>query len=495
MEETILEVLAGHARKIPDKTAIISENEKLTYSSFWQAIQQSAAFLRSIGLGVGEKVIIKSSQCADYLICYYAVQLAGGIPCCLERNTPSTAVVYITDKIKASLVISETNLHTFQLEENIRFLSMDAVRNSKNTSENTYEFAFPSKDDTQLIMFTTGTTGASKGVELSFHAMQASEEKIIHFLGMYDYAENGLLVTPTPLNHAKGIWEVGGMLRTGGSIYLLRGMLDLRMYFAALDYPCEKLLLSLVPANLRLLLSMVPDELKKRADKIGGIKLGTAPLLEYEKKRILEILPNTALHNPYGSSEGGILCSYRFDQYPGLEFCIGKPLLNTEVLVVDDNRNPIKSSKTNMGTLAFRSNSAMKCYYGEPELTSSILQNGIIYTNDLGYIDENGFVYVRGRLDDVINVGGLKVAPDEVEAEAIALDCVKDCICIATEDEFTGSGLKLLLVMQEKGTLNSSYIRKKLSSKLEAYKVPKQCEEVDEIKRMYNGKLNRKAYR
>ena len=218
-------------------------------------------------------------------------------------------------------------------------------------------------------------------------------------------------------------------------------------------------------------------------------------MLEYEKKRILEILPNTALHNPYGSSEGGILCSYRFDQYPGLEFCIGKPLLNTEVLVVDDNRNPIKSSKTNMGTLAFRSNSAMKGYYGEPELTSSILQNGIIYTNDLGYIDENGFVYVRGRLDDVINVGGLKVAPDEVEAEAIALDCVKDCICIATEDEFTGSGLKLLLVMQEKGTLNSSYIRKKLSSKLEAYKVPKQCEEVDEIKRMYNGKLNRKAYR
>ncbi len=495
MEKTILEVIAAHARRIPEKIALISENETLTYKNLWQSIQNSAKFLRANELHKGKKVVIKAAQNANYLISYYAIQLAGGIPCCLEKNTPSAAVVQIAEKVHAVLVISETNLHTVQLEKNIRFLSMDTVRTAEITANDNLVLGFPNAEDTQLLMFTTGTTGASKGVELTFRAMQASEEKIMHFLGMQDYAQNGLLVTPTPLNHAKGIWETGGMLRCGGSIYLLRGMLDLKAYFAALDYPCEKLLLSLVPANLRLLLSMVPDELAKRADKIGAIKLGTAPLLEYEKNRILEILPDTALHNPYGSSEGGILCSYRFDQYSGLEFCIGKPLLHTEVIIVDDERNPIKSSKNNMGTLAFRSNSLMKGYYGEPGLTLSIMQNGIIYTNDYGYIDENGFVYVRGRADDVINIGGLKVAPDEVEAEAIALDGVEDCICIAVEDEFTGSGLKLLLVMKEKGTMNSSVVRKKLSTKLEAYKIPKQCEEVDNISRMYNGKLNRKAYR
>lgn len=495
MEQTILEILAAHARRIPEKIALISENETLTYSDFWRSVRNSAEYLRANELHKGEKVVIKAAQNANYLICYYAIQLVGGIPCSLERNTPSETVVQIAEKIQAALVISETNLHTAQLEENIRFLSMNTVRTAEITANDHTDLEFPNADDTQLLMFTTGTTGASKGVELSFRAMQASEEKIMHFLGMQDYAQNGLFVTPTPLNHAKGIWETGGMLRSGGSIYLLRGMLDLKAYFAALDYPCEKLLLSLVPANLRLLLSMVPDELAKRADKIGAIKLGTAPLLEYEKNRIMEILPNTALHNPYGSSEGGILCSYRFDQHSGLEFCIGKPLLHTEVIVVDDDRNPIKSSKNNMGTLAFRSNSLMKGYYGEPELTSTILQNGIIYTNDYGYIDENGFIYVRGRADDVINVGGLKVAPDEVEAEAIAIDGVEDCICIAVDDEFTGSGLKLLLVMKEKGTMDPSAIRKKLSVKLEAYKVPKQCEEVDNIARMYNGKINRKAYR
>lgn len=369
MEQTILEVLFAHARRIPQKIALISEKETLTYNDLWNLICNSAGFLRRGGLNKGEKVVIKAAQNSNYLICYYAIQLAGGIPCCLEKNTPSAAVIQIAEKVNAAIVISETNHHTVQLEEHIRFLSMNTVRNAEISENKYFDFEFPNVDDTQLLMFTTGTTGASKGVELSFRAMQASEEKIIHFLEMQDYAQNGLFVTPTPLNHAKGIWECGG------SIYPLRGMLNLKAYFAALDYPCEKLILSLVPANLRLLLTMVPVELAKRADKIGAIKLGTAPLLEYEKNRILEILPNTALHNPYGSSEGGILCSYRFDQYPGLEFCIGKPLLNTEFFVVDDDRNPIKFSAENMGTLAFRSNSFMKCYYGEPELISSIMKN------------------------------------------------------------------------------------------------------------------------
>jgi acyl-CoA synthetase (AMP-forming)/AMP-acid ligase II len=240
---------------------------------------------------------------------------------------------------------------------------------------------------------------------------------------------------------------------------------------------------------------MVPEELQKRADKIGGIKFGTAPMTEYDKRQISELLPNTALSNPYGSSEAGMLCSYRFDHCAGKEFCIGKPVLDTEVIVVDDQQQPMQSSKNRMGLLAFRSNSQMKGYYGEPELTASVLRDGIVYTNDVGYIAEDGMVYVRGRADDVINVGGLKVAPDEVEAEVIALPGVVDCICIATEDKFTEHGLKLLLVMQEKGSMDASAIRKALSTKLEAYKIPKQCEEVDEIARMYNGKLNRKAYR
>lgn len=495
MALTILNVLSEHAQNTPNKTALISERETLTYAEFWKEITKCAQYLTKIGLQRGDMVLMKAAQSPNYLISYYSVQLAGGIPCAVERNTPSSTVIATAKKMDAKYVITEGKSPS-KLPTSMQFFSMRKLR-ADAAQENTdgIPIVFPKDTDLQLIMFTTGTTGASKGVKLSFRAMQASEEKIADFTHMPRFRDKGMFITPTPLNHAKGIWETGGMLRTGGTVYILRGLLDLRLYFKALDYPCEKVLLSLVPANLRMLISMVPQELEKRADKIGGIKLGTAPLLEHDKDEIMKLLPHTELHNPYGSSEGGILCNYMFNEYPNMPYCIGKALKGTEVLVLDDDRNPIVSSPSNMGKLAFRSNSVMDGYYGEPELTAQILQDGVIYTNDYGYVDENGFVFVRGRADDVINFGGLKVAPDEVEQEAIAVPNVADCICIATEDEVMGSGLKLLVVMKEKGTMNPAEIRNILSKKLESYKVPKVYEEVDEIARTYNGKLNRKFYR
>lgn len=494
MEKTTLEILYDNSVNYSDRIALISIKETITYSEFWTQIRKCSAYFISQGLKKGQIVLIKASQTPDYLICYYAVQLAGAIPCSLERNTPSSSVRDLMIKMNASMIVSESK-SDMKIDSEKAYLQHKVRTDAANIDITDITFEFPDPESTQLILFTTGTTGVSKGVEISYRAMQSSEEKIRDFLHMDTYAENGLFVTPTPLNHAKGIWEVGGMLRSAGSIYLIKSMLNLRDYFKALDYPCDKLLLSLVPANLRMLLLMAPDELKLRADKIGGIKLGTAPLLEHDKELACKILPNTELHNPYGSSEAGILCSYMFSKYPGLEFCIGTPLKGTEVIITDDNRKPIKSSKSNMGRLAFKSNSAMKGYFNAPELTSTILIDGIIYTNDYGYIDENGFVYIKGRVDDVINIGGLKVSPDEVEAEVIRVPGVADCVCTATKDDITGSALNLLVVMKEKGTLDVSLIKKHLTKRLEQYKIPRNFFEVDKIERTSNGKLNRKFYR
>ena len=136
----------------------------------------------------------------------------------------------------------------------------------------------------------------------------------------------------------------------------------------------------------------------------------------------------------------------------------------------------------------------MKGYVNDPELTAQTLVNGIVYTNDLGYIDEDGFVYVTGRRDDVINVGGLKVAPTEVEAAALEYDGVEDCVCVAVPDNITGSALKLLVVIPS-GELQPAKLSAYLASRLEGYKVPKFYERVEKIARTFNGKIDRKAYR
>ena len=135
----------------------------------------------------------------------------------------------------------------------------------------------------------------------------------------------------------------------------------------------------------------------------------------------------------------------------------------------------------------------MKGYYNAPELTQEIKNGQIIYTKDMGYIDDNGFVFILGRNDDIINVGGLKVSPLDVEAVTLSYDGVADCICIAVDDDITGQALKLLVVPGE--SFNKDKLDLTLESKLEGYKIPKQIELVDKVERTYNGKINRKAYR
>lgn len=490
----IINVLAENAANNPDKTAFVYESRKeilsYTYSEFWSTVKKCAACIRSRNIKAGSNVVIKTLQSPLYFICYYAVQMAGLIPSGIEKNTSVSAIDDIIDKLNAEAVIS-----THETDKCEFFNINTIVKDSEGFEFDESSYEFPEETDLQMVMFTTGTTGSSKGVELTYGAMTASEEKVGSFLGIEQFSENGLFVTPTPLNHAKGVWETETMLRVCGTVYIVNGLADLRTYFNALDYPCDKMWLSLVPANLRMLTLMAPEEFSKRADKITAIKLGTAALLEDDKERISQLLPDTDLHNPYGSSEAGMLCSYNFKEYPGKAFCIGKPLLDTEVIFVDEDRKPIVSSASNMGKLAFRTKSVMNGYYNAPELTAEAMENGIVYTNDFGYMDEEGFVYVHGRADDVINVGGLKVAPDEVESAAYTIEGVKDCICVAIDDQITGCALKLLVVPEIPGSVNESAFRSALQEKIEKIKVPKVIEETDHIERMYNGKINRKFYR
>jgi acyl-coenzyme A synthetase/AMP-(fatty) acid ligase len=118
----------------------------------------------------------------------------------------------------------------------------------------------------------------------------------------------------------------------------------------------------------------------------------------------------------------------------------------------------------------------------------------VVYTNDIGRIDEEGMLHLSGREDDVINVGGFKVAPTEVEDVAMSFPGVRECICIAVDHKITGRALKLLVAMEEGRTLERRQLALFLKSRLEAYKVPMLYEQIDAVARTFNGKINREFY-
>ena len=157
------------------------------------------------------------------------------------------------------------------------------------------------------------------------------------------------------------------------------------------------------------------------------------------------------------------------------------------------------------GTLACQGPTLMTGYIGDPELTATVLRDyqspgaqhpePTLFTADRGMIDDEGMLHLSGREDDVINVGGFKVAPTEVEDAAMSLPQVADCICIAAPHPIVGRALKLLVVSAPGYDFDKRVIARYLKTRLESFKVPLLYEQVEKVNRTYNGKLNRKAYR
>ena len=151
-----------------------------------------------------------------------------------------------------------------------------------------------------------------------------------------------------------------------------------------------------------------------------------------------------------------------------------------------------KLSPAKFGLIGIRSKSVTKGYWNEPEQTAKAFRNGMLIMSDLGYFAENGELILVGRANDTINLGGLKIAPLEVEELVMQADCVDECLLIPITKGGTVVAVKLLVVLKNDKELDEVAIRKLISDNLEPYKLPKQIVVIKEIIRTFNGKIDRK---
>ena len=272
------------------------------------------------------------------------------------------------------------------------------------------------------------------------------------------------------------------MILVGATIVITEGIKNINDFFSAFNYPATKFATFLVPASIRILLQFSSNKLSELADRIDFIETGADAISTEDMKRLCEILPDSRLYNTYASTETGIVSTYNFNDGKCVASCIGVPMKHSKVIIDDANH------------IICKGNTIMSGYIGDEEQTSIVLKNNAIYTSDMGRIDEDGMLHLMGREGDVINVGGYKISPTEVEDVAMSYPYVQDCICIAVSHKITGLALKLLVVTSNENLFNTRELALFLKSKLEQYKVPLIYETVPQIKRTFNGKLNRKYY-
>lgn len=431
--------LQRNASLYPDKIAIICRGEEITYSRLWQLVENKAMVLRE-QYQPHHVAAIRTSQSIDFLVTYFALHVAEAVALPLEHDIPQSRFEEIANRYAG-------------------FIAPEEVAD---------------------ILFTTGTTGKSKGVMISHRTIIADAENLIDSM---EFSHDLLFVINGPLNHIGSLSKVYPTVMMGATLYILESLKDLEAFFAAFDYPCTKVATFLVPASIRILLQLAKNKLATYADKIDFIETGAAPMAHSDMLELCRLLPKTRLYNTFASTETGIVATYNYNDGECLVGCLGRPMKHSRILITDEGR------------VACQGPTLMTGYADEEELTAQVMHDNTVFTADNGRIDDLGRLHLMGRNDDVINVGGYKVAPTEVEDVALAFPGVKDCICVSDVSPVLGTRLKLLYVRNGDVEFSKKDLAKFIASKLEAYKVPQAYEQVDEIHRTFNGKLDRKFYR
>lgn len=488
MFNSILEAVVSYAASNADGMALIDEKYSYTYSQLLSASAYAAEKMKSLGIKKGDYVVIEAEQSSRYLVMDLACEILGAIFVPVENQAQESRARDIFTESGAAAIFATSDYSALGsyykadvlFEEAPAPLSADAIA----------AIPLPEAEEIAEILFSTGTTGKPKGIMLTHRANIAVAENIISGVKM---EKDAVELVPLPLSHSHGLRTCYAHLVNGSTAVIINGVMNVAGLFRMIEE--HKInALDFTPTLAKLLMKIAKKGLVKYADQIVYIELGTAVLEDDVKEDLKKLFPNTRLYNFYGSTEAGRSCTYDFNT-EDYSKCIGYPGAHAQFLIVDENRQPMASTLENPGLVAVKGDMMMSGYFKSPELTAETLVDGILYTTDLGYIDEAGRVFVFGRADDVINFKGIKISPEEIEAPAAGYPGIVDCACVAIPDKMSGQAPKLFIQVEDPAGFDMIAYTTFLRGALDQSRVPTKVEIIDLIPRTNNGKLQRKKLR
>lgn len=434
--QTIEEAIKHHAFFSPHHVALECATANITYRELWQSIQERAALWEEVK---HVPLVLPVNQDIDFVITYLAAHLAGRVIVPLEHDIP---------------------LERFEQISSI-------VHNADIPSEVTD------------ILFTTGTTGQSKGTMISYRAIMANAENLAE---AQQFSSDLTFIICGPLNHIGSLSKLWPTFLVGGTLCILEGMKDLNVFFETVAMH-SKVGTFLVPANIRILLQLGASRFKQLSSKFDLIETGAAPMSEADMEWLCSVLPSTRLYNTYASTETGIISTYDYNHQPCVAGCLGRPMRHSSIRISAE------------GTVVCMGDTLMAGYVGDDAMSRLVFHDNAVFTSDLAVIDENGNLRLQGRKGDIINIGGYKVDPTEIEDVTMRMKEIKECICIAKKNRIVDTIIELLVVLHDESPFDKRVIANHLKSCLESYKIPQSIVQVDHIERTYNGKINRKFYK
>jgi len=506
--QRVAEILLEGSVRYGPCPAIADPVESITYAGL--AVQASALgrALRSSGIEPGERSLVVLPNGVNFVRAHFANLLAGlvSVPCdagltadtlallaasCEPRvlltDGPSLARLCVSGRLPACVqqVVIFGRHETVLATDLVRICTAEVLMQEQAGGL----LDVPRRaDDSVALLYTTGTTGRPKGVELTNANVLAALRSIVDFVG---YSEKDREVVILPLSHSFGLSHVYCNLMSGGAVYTENGLarvgrvLKAVESFGATGFPGT-------PLGFGMLMDQYGPVLAQKGRNLRFSVINSAPLPPERTAQLRALLPNLDVMVYYGLTEASRTAFISLTKAgPAYYRATGKPMGHVEVQIQSPEGASLPAGVT--GEVVIRGPAVPRGYWRNPEESAAVFRDGWLHTGDLGRLDNEGILWINGRIKDVINVGGYKVNPTDVEQVLRDWPGVRDVGVVGIEGAggLTGEAVVAALVVDSGFALDEAALQHHCLTKLEKFKVPCRFVPVSEINRSNTGKIKR----
>jgi long-chain acyl-CoA synthetase len=485
-----LEFTAMH---FPDRIAVIDRGRKWTYAAFNRDSSRIAAALVSCGLAPGDPVALCAPNSFEWLAFYFAVLKAGAVAVTFSHllagdeirkiaaDCRPRAVLTTADKAEdfssaggseaAVKVITDTEpsaIERFKQKGDAGFRSLDRPRS-----------------EPAAILYTGGTTGTPKGALLSHENILFSTGNVARYERS---TEKDIALCFLPLNHVFAqIHILQSTVYSGGAL-VLEPAFDAQRILETVQR-CKITKLYAVPTVYIRMLDM--GDLRR---PLASIRYCFSAAASMAREVVTQWRQTTglAIYEAYGMTESASMVTYNH-YYRHVVGSVGTPVNLVEVQIRDANSNPLKSGSE--GEICIRGPNITTGYLNNPEETRAAFYGDWFRSGDIGYLDENGYLFIVDRLKDLIITGGENVYPREVEEVLYTRPEVRECAVVGLPDREYGERVVAFVVADQRQPLDPLRLKNYLKTQLAGFKVPKEIVAVDELPKNNAGKLLKREIR
>jgi long-chain acyl-CoA synthetase len=501
------DLLAHTAERYPENEAVLTKDVTLTYRELNSLVNMFANALLSLGIQPGQKICLFMTNRAEYIISWFAATRIGAVVSPMNPSYKEREIAYQMENCEAVAVIVQYELlslveavraevptlrHIIVVDPGQQPLPSEAISYSlilQMQSSTPPAISVPGWEDLAALPYSSGTTGMPKGVMLSHKNLVCNTYQSIATARIT--SQDRMLVF-VPLYHIYGIMLMGLAAATGAKIVLMERFEPEQ----CLRYIHEQgiTLLYSVPQVLSALMNW-PTLDNYDLHTVRFTQCGAAPVPPVLAQRFQERTGITVMTS-YGLTEAapGTHSNPVYDRRLIKVETIGLPIHDTKQKIVDIETGTKELGTGEEGELIVQGPQVMLGYWKAPEATAQALRDGWLYTGDIGYRDEDGYVVITDRKKEMIKYKGFSVAPAQIEALLLEHPAVLDVAVIAKADEEAGEVPKAFVVLRP-GYENQSptELMAWANSKLATYKNVREIEYIDAIPRNPSGKILRRV--